>query len=61
MKIFSNKIQCKQCGDVIVSEHTHDLNWCKCGCVAVDSGTDYLKRLTGTPSSGFIERSEWEE
>lgn len=37
------------------------MNWCKCGCVAVDGGTGYLKRLTGTPSSGFIERSEWEE
>ena len=47
MKISVNQVQCKRCGSIIVSEHSHDLKWCKCRGVAVDGGRDYLKRLTG--------------
>lgn len=57
MKISVNQIQCKRCGGIIVSEHNHDLKWCKCRGVAVDGGKDYLKRLTGDPSAEFIELS----
>ena len=60
-KILLNRIQCNRCGDVIVSLHRHDLKWCKCGDVAVDGGTDYLRRLTSGPSAGFIERSKYED
>jgi len=38
-KILVNMVQCKRCGDIIRSEHRHDLKWCRCGSVAVDGGT----------------------
>lgn len=44
MKILSNKIQCKACGDIIESTHTHDFKWCSCGACAIDGGKSYLKR-----------------
>lgn len=43
-KIYENKIQCKKCGDIIESKTVHDMKWCKCGAVAVDGGTEYLRR-----------------
>ena len=43
-KIIKNAIQCKQCGEVIESEHVHDFVQCKCGACAVDGGHDYLRR-----------------
>ena len=43
-KIKVNKIRCKLCGDVIQSDNRHDMKWCRCGAVAVDGGTAYLKR-----------------
>lgn len=52
-KILVNKIRCKRCNDVIESTHRHNFMVCKCGAVAVDGGTDYLKR------SG--NREDWEE
>ena len=52
-KILVNKIRCKRCNDVIESIHRQDFKFCKCGAVAVDGGTDYLKR------SGY--REDWEE
>lgn len=42
-KILVNKIRCKRCGEVIESTDRHDFKFCKCGAVAVDGGTDYLK------------------
>lgn len=45
--IASNTIKCLKCGDVIYSAHVHDYKTCKCGAVAVDGGSEYLKR-TGT-------------
>lgn len=44
-KIISNKIKCKKCGDIIESKSTNDLKICSCGAVAVDEGTEYLKRI----------------
>ena len=61
MKISVNQVQCKRCGSIITSEHSHDLKWCKCRGVAVDGGRDYLKRLTGDPPSEFVELSKWEK
>ena len=42
--IIRNAIQCNHCGDIIESKHVHDFQTCKCGCVSVDGGYDYLKR-----------------
>lgn len=44
MKIKSNKIRCKLCGQTIESKHRHDMVTCYCGAVSVDGGTSYLKR-----------------
>lgn len=43
-RIYSNKIKCRYCGDVIESTSRHDFRMCKCGKVSVDGGLDYLKR-----------------
>lgn len=39
------RIRCKRCGDVIQSMYTYDFKYCKCGSVAIDSGSDYLRVL----------------
>ena len=42
---ISNKIKCKKCGNIIESRSTNDYKRCSCGAVAVDGGTEYLKRI----------------
>ena len=49
-RIYSNKIKCRHCGDIIESTHVHDFKWCKCGAVAVDGGLEYLKRSANSPN-----------
>lgn len=44
-RILLNAIQCRKCLAVVVSRHVHDFVWCPCHAVAVDGGTDYLKRV----------------
>jgi hypothetical protein len=44
-KVISNKIRCRDCGDVIESRYCHDFKFCKCGAVAVDGGREYLRRV----------------
>ena len=48
MAIIANKAKCKRCFSVIESRHRHDFVWCKCGAIAVDGGTSYIRRI-GTP------------
>ncbi len=43
--IISNQIKCNRCNDVIYSGSVHDFKNCKCGAVAVDGGTQYLRRV----------------
>jgi ribosomal protein S27AE len=57
-RITRNAAQCRKCGDLIVSKHQHDFVRCKCGTIAVDGGSAYLKR-TGN-FADFIEMSEFE-
>lgn len=53
-KIFSNKIKCKHCGDVIESRTVHEYVECSCGMVSVDGGHEYLKRgFTNSPNDLF--------
>lgn len=40
-----NRIQCLNCKQIIESLHRHDYKQCKCGKVAVDGGSDYMKRV----------------
>lgn len=44
--IIRNAIRCNHCGDVIESVHRHDFRTCRCGCVSVDGGHDYLRRCS---------------
>jgi hypothetical protein len=53
--IIQNEILCKKCDDVIYSAHRHDFKYCKCGSVAVDGGTDYLRRVGNLDE--YVERS----
>lgn len=58
--IISNKIRCKNCGDIIESFSTYDHKMCKCGQCGVDGGKDYLQRLyfTENPEDSYEELSE---
>ena len=58
-KIKTNKIKCNYCGDIIVSEHRHDFKFCSCGKVAVDGGTDYLRRSYTNSTDDFTELTEY--
>jgi hypothetical protein len=49
--IWSNSVECLECGDKIRSRNKHDFRSCKCGSVSVDGGSDYLKRAFKSPES----------
>lgn len=36
-------IICLRCDDEIQSAYRHDFHYCRCGHIAVDGGSDYLK------------------
>ena len=59
-KLVENKAQCKLCGDILVSESTHDKKTCSCGNLTVDGGLDYIKRNWKQDDS-FIEMSVEED
>lgn len=52
-KIIRNQIMCRKCGDIIESEHRHDVKSCSCKSCSVDGGRDYLRR------GG--DREDWQE
>lgn len=56
--IIINSIKCRKCGDVLVSQHTHDFVRCSCpqDFVAADGGNDYLRRV----GTDYIELSTLE-
>jgi hypothetical protein len=58
--IWNNSIQCKACGEVIRSTNRHDFRTCKCGAVAVDGGSWYLRRaFTGASAAeAYVELAE---
>lgn len=43
--IISNQAYCKVCGDAPFSAGRNDLQYCYCENLAVDGGTEYLKRI----------------
>ena len=59
-KIISNKIKCKNCGDVIESKFTHDFVTCSCGRCSVDGGREYLRRAYTDRRTDFEELSEYD-
>lgn len=40
-----NAAICKLCGDLIQSRTVHEFKRCQCGCIAVDGGDEYRKRI----------------
>ena len=54
--LWSNKVRCLACNDVIRSRNQHDFVWCSCKNVAVDGGSWYLRRVGG--QQGYEELSE---
>ena len=58
-RITVNRARCLHCGHVVESRHGHEFVWCPCKSIAVDGGTDYLKRVFG--DMGWEELSEFEE
>lgn len=45
MVIIENKIQCRLCGEILISKHIHDSVICGCGIVRIDGGTSYVRRI----------------
>jgi len=60
-KIIRNAIRCNYCGDVIESTYRHNYVQCSCGKVAVDGGTDYLRRSYSGNPDDYTDLSEWAE
>ena len=56
MTIILNAARCKLCDEVIYSKYQHDFKFCKCGAVAVDGGTAYIKRAI-MPDGDYTELS----
>ncbi len=53
--LIQNELKCKNCGDIVHSAYRHDFKYCKCGSVAVDGGTDYIRRVGNVED--IVERS----
>jgi tRNA(Ile2) C34 agmatinyltransferase TiaS len=60
-RIIRNAIKCNHCGEVIESKYTHDFKGCKCGCVYVDGGLDYLRRGFKNGKEDYEELAEFGE
>lgn len=45
LKILENKIKCKECGDVIVSNDFYEIKKCKCGKVGISGENKILCRI----------------
>ncbi len=43
--IWINAAVCVKCKDYVRSMNRHDFKYCKCGSIAVDGGSHYIRRL----------------
>jgi hypothetical protein len=59
VRLLKNSIQCKKCGDTLVSRHRHDFKSCSCDACFVDGGLDYMR--VGGNNEDINDLSEWEE
>ena len=59
-RILRNAIRCNHCGDVIESTYRYDYKTCRCGCVFVDGGHDYLRRGAVNGPGDYTDLSEVE-
>ena len=56
-RVVRNSATCALCGDKIVSEHRHDMKWCKCGEIMVDGGKAYIRRGAKTSLDNIVDTS----
>jgi len=42
--VVLNAAGCRICKTTTISRHRHDFSRCSCGAIAVDGGTNYIKR-----------------
>ena len=60
IRIIRNANRCNHCGDIIESISAHDFRTCRCGCVSVDGGHEYLRRCFRYGPVDFTDLSEVE-
>lgn len=60
-KILRNRVRCKRCGEIIESVNYWDINFCRCGRVAVEGGKRYLGRIAIFSNEDYEELSEFED
>lgn len=58
-RIVRNRAQCNVCKDIVESLHRHDYRTCTCRSIAVDGGTDYIRRVGAVRD--ITELTEYEE
>lgn len=49
--IKENKVQCKRCGDILISDNLFERIFCTCGAIYIEGGTDYLFRGADDPDN----------
>lgn len=61
LKLITNKIRCKFCGDIIESRSVHDFVRCRCGKCSTDGGQQYARRsfVTENPEDTFEDMSTY--
>ena len=56
-KIVDNKVQCIQCGDVVMSIDENDIENCSCGKVSITGGYEKINRFNLVEGVDFKELS----
>lgn len=61
LKLITNKIRCKFCGDIIESRSVHDFVRCRCGKCSTDGGHEYAQRsfITENPEDTYEDLSTY--
>lgn len=59
-KLVLNRVQCKNCGDIITSYHRHDYVTCRCTQVSTDGGREY-QRISVSPEGHVIDISVYSD
>lgn len=56
--ILRNQGKCHNCDDLIASINQHDYRTCKCGAIAVDGGTSYLRRMGNVVEESIVLKND---
>ncbi|MFA5376185.1 MAG: hypothetical protein WC455_10620 [Dehalococcoidia bacterium] len=52
-----NRAKCLECGETVTSASLHDFRKCRCGNLAVDGGSWYLRRMSRAGNGSYEEMS----